>query len=244
MRIALIFFVLLIFTAFQKAGALPSVKADTIKKVALAKKDSSAVNLRKFEENPIRQYRKQKEFIYDDVVPPGLSWWDRFWIWFWRTLSKLFGGGTSGSIIKYLVIALVVAIVVFLIIKFSGVDFRLLMGKSKAVTIPYQESLENIHEIDFEAQIEKAIHEGNYRLVVRLLYLKTLKQLNDKNLIDWQPDKTNQTYVQELQNEQYQHAFATLTNQFEYIWYGEFHIDSRTFEPIQVSFQQFNQQAI
>ena len=105
-----------------------------------------------------------------------------------------------------------------------------------------KETLENIHEIDFSEQIAIALQNKNYRLVVRLLYLQTLKQLSDKNLIDWQPEKTNQTYVSELKQQPYHQQFVSLTNQFEYIWYGEFYIDENTFQPIYQSFQEFNTQ--
>lgn len=82
---------------------------------------------------------------------------------------------------------------------------------------------------------------GNYRLVVRLLYLKTLKQLSDRELIHWLPEKTNQAYVLEIADQAKQQEFAQLTTQFEYIWYGEFFIDKNSFAPIQESFHQFNQ---
>jgi hypothetical protein len=53
--------------------------------------------------------------------------------------------------------------------------------------------------------------------------LQLLKQLSDSQLIDWQPDKTNQTYLRELatQRPNLRAPFAELTRQFEYVWYGE-----------------------
>ncbi|RZK53770.1 MAG: DUF4129 domain-containing protein [Pedobacter sp.] len=166
-----------------------------------------------------------------------------------RWFAKLFSGGgkhlpnTAFLIfLKYAAIVLAVALIVFIVMKIFGLDLKFLTGKSKTVDIPYEESLENIHEIDFEDHLENAINSGNYRLAVRLLYLKTLKHLTDRNLINWQPEKTNQTYVAELGNEVYKTDFAALTLQFEYIWYGDFYIDRDSFEPINQSFTQFNQQ--
>lgn len=227
-------------TAVQKNNA---VKKEVIaKKPLIEKLDSSKISVRKFSEEAISDYSKQKDFIYDDVAPKTLSLWDRFWRWIWRMITELLSGKVSGPVIKYVLIAIVIVLVVYLVIKLIGLDVKLLTRKSKDVEIPFDESLENIHEIDFDEQLNIALQNKNYRLVVRLLYLKTLKQLTDKHLIDWQPEKTNQTYVLELANQSYRQQFVALTYQFEYIWYGEFYIDQATFESIHQSFKDFNQQ--
>lgn len=248
MRFSLVFFLLFlgIFNiqaiAVQKLAVVKMAsKPKVVKKPQVLKIDSTNVELRTIDEQAVNNYSKQKEFIYDDVAPANMSWWTKFWRWFWRMIGQLLNGEISGGIIKYVLIALLVVGVVYAIIKIIGLDLKLLTGKSKRVEIPYEESLENIHEIDFDAQLEQAIENGNYRLAVRLLYLRTLKNLTDKNLIDWRPEKTNQAYVGELVNENYKNEFTSLTNQFEYIWYGEFFIDKNIFEPINESFHGFNQ---
>ncbi|RZJ79912.1 MAG: DUF4129 domain-containing protein [Flavobacterium sp.] len=246
MRLLLLFFFLVAgafcanATALQKNSAVK--KEEVVKKPLLEKLDSSKISARRFSEEAIADYSKQKEFSYDDVAPKTTSLWSRFWRWIWSMISELLGGKVSGSIIKYVLIAIAIALVVYLVIKLIGLDLKLLTGKSKEVDIPFDESLENIHEIDFDEQLGIALQNKNYRLVVRLLYLKTLKQLTDKRLIDWQPEKTNQAYVEELSRQSYHQQFVELTYQFEYIWYGEFYIDQPTFESIHQSFKDFNQQ--
>lgn len=250
MRFLLAFIVLLLFAFNANATTVQkeNVKKDSVKK-AVVIIDSSKVAIKKIDEEAVNEYSKQRDFIYDDVTPAGLSWWDRFWMAVGRWFAKLFSGGgkhlpNTGFLIflKYAAIVLAVALIVFIVMKIFGLDLKFLTGKSKTVDIPYEESLENIHEIDFEDHLENAINSGNYRLAVRLLYLKTLKHLTDRNLINWQPEKTNQTYVAELNNELYKTEFAGLTLQFEYIWYGDFYIDKASFEPINESFNQFNKQ--
>ena len=242
MRLLLVFFIFFIWTSTVQATAVQTpVAKPVVKKGIVLKSDSSRIDLRKFDETAVKKYSQQKEFIYDDVAPQSLSLWDRFWRWVWRLINKVFSGGITGNIIKYILIAVVIALVVFIAIKLIGLDYKFLTGKSKTVAIPFEESLENIHEIDFDEQIDFALQNANYRLAVRLLYLKTLKQLSDKELINWQPEKTNQAYVLELENENYKQEFNTLTHQFEYIWYGEFFIDKLSFESINQSFLQFNQ---
>ena len=111
----------------------------------------------------------------------------------------------------------------------------------KNIDIPYSESLENIHQITFDEEIEKALGQRNYRLAIRLLYLSTLKQLNDANFIQWQVDKTNSAYVNELTDAERRQSFSVLTRQFEYVWYGDFFIDGPSFQNINALFQDFKQ---
>ncbi len=225
--------------ALQKAIVAEAKTSKTIK----LKKDSSSLVVRKFDEKALQKYSTQKEFIYDDVAPQNISLWDRFWSWFWNIIRSIFSGGIAGSVLNYLLTGIIILLAVFITIKLIGLDYKLFAKKSKEVEVPFQESLENIHEIDFDEQIEKAISSSNYRLAVRLLYLKTLKQLSDRELIVWKAEKTNQTYVLELNNKDQKHDFAALTNQFEYIWYGEFFIDKASFEEINNSFKTFNTNA-
>ena len=143
-------------------------------------------------------------------------------------------------ILKYLVLSAAVGAIIFFIFKMAGVDLSFLFRRrSRAVPIPYSESLENIHEINFDNAIEEAINKHNYRLAVRLLYLKCLKQLSDAALIKWQPEKTNNSYLDELANADQKAIFKSLTRRFEYVWYGEFPIDGQTFSRINLQFQEF-----
>lgn len=213
-----------------------------ISKPLALKLDSSAVQQRTFNEKAIADYKKQRDFTYDDVAPAKLSLWSRFWRWFWENFMGALDGPNIGPILGYLFIALGVGAIVFAAFKLAGVDIKLLAKKSKNIEVPYEESLENIHEINFDDQLEVALAQKNYRLAVRLLYLKSLKHLSDQKLIDWKLEKTNQAYVSEIENEVQRSQFKQLTNQFEYIWYGEFFIDGLGFEKINQSFHQFNQE--
>jgi hypothetical protein len=66
--------------------------------------------------------------------------------------------------------------------------------------------------------------------------------LSDKSLIEWEVNKTNAIYVREFKQNGGNDVFASLTYQFEYVWYGDFRIDKSVFEMIEVSFEQFKDQ--
>ena len=97
------------------------------------------------------------------------------------------------------------------------------------------------NESDFDALIRQAMQSGNYRQAVRYQYLRTLHLLAGKNLLELAPDKTNFQYVNEISNRSYQQAFASLTLNYEYVWYGEFEIDKNIYEKIENNFTGFNQ---
>lgn len=240
-RMLMIFFFMGI--CFEGFSAPLQVSPQTVKAVPL-KNDSSSVELRNFDLQKIKDYRVQKDFQYDEQAQVDMSWWDRFWRWFWHLFNGALGNKYSGDFIKYLLIVIVVALVVFAVIKLIGLDMKIFATKSRAVDVPYDESMENIHEINFNEEIDKAIANRNYRLAVRLLYLRSLKLLNDRELINWQPEKTNQVYIEELTDPERKQQFSVLTLQFEYIWYGDFAIDKDSFNGLKVNFERFNVKAL
>ena len=111
--------------------------------------------------------------------------------------------------------------------------------KAEEDLLAYHRLTENIHELDFSTLIEEAIEGHNYRLAIRLYYLKTVKQLTDKQHIHWQPTKTNRVYVDELGSSVLRKEFEQLTSQFEYVWYGEFQVTETEFHLLRDQFQFF-----
>lgn len=205
------------------------------------KTDSSQITPLKFDKQAISDYKAQKEFQYDQLEGRQLSLWERFWMWFWNMISKLFVGAASNSVSKYFFIGLGIALLVFLLIKIIGAK-NIFSKKPLETILPYDVLNENIHEIDYDKELNRLVSEGKYRLAVRLLYLRTLKKLSDGQLIQWEPDKTNYNYLTEISKPELKHDFSQLTLQFDYIWYGDFPVDAHKFEPIKQSFNQFNNQ--
>ncbi|MFD1258472.1 DUF4129 domain-containing protein [Mucilaginibacter terrae] len=247
--IYLLLFLLLPLCYAQAGQPNIKVKAKVVKyKVKLVlRMDSSQVEVRTLDSTRIAQFKKQSDFKYDDVASQP-SLWRRFWRWFWHLFDNVDLKTKSsflnfiGVFLKYLFIALGLAAVVFLVLRVLGVDVTGLFKRKPAdAGVPYAETLENIHEINFDTDIDAAIAQHNYRLAVRLLYLKALKQLSDAGLIHWQLDKTNTAYIDELTNPQQREAFTVLTRQFEFVWYGEFTINGQAFQNIKTLFANFKQ---
>ena len=57
----------------------------------------------------------------------------------------------------------------------------------------------DIFAINYQREIDKSVASGNYRLAVRLMFLRLLKNLSDKNIIQYKQDNTNLDYLMQLQ---------------------------------------------
>ena len=99
---------------------------------------------------------------------------------------------------------------------------------------------ENLKEVNFETLIEDALKEKNYRLATRYLYLKSLKLLTNKDIIEWHYDKTNSEYLNEIKNENTKSVFKRISYIYDYVWYGEFPIDEAVYNKNISDFEKIN----
>ena len=206
--------------------------------------DTSKISTRHFNQKALDNYKADKDFNYSGQSIGKPSLWQRFWAWVWYHITRLFNSiPFSGTALKYLFAVLGVALAAFIIFKSLGIDpITFWRGEAAKIAVPYSESLEDIHGVDFDTEIERAVAQHNFRLAVRLLYLKCLKQLSDKDLIQWQPDKTNTAYISELNAPEQKRVFGLLTRQFEYVWYGNFAINKQAYADIDMLFTDFKKQ--
>ncbi len=195
----------------------------------------------------LRELRGQRDFQYVEAVeePATASFWQRLLGWLWRLLAglqKTPGGRVAWKTIFY---GLLGAGLVFAVLKFLQVDLTRAFGRApRRLPLTYEAGQENIHELNFAEAIAQAEAAGNRRLAVRLGYLHLLKQLTDRDLIAWQPDKTNQAYLHELAASYpaAHPAFAQLTRQFEYSWYGELPVSAAGYQQVRADQHRLGQQ--
>jgi len=99
---------------------------------------------------------------------------------------------------------------------------------------------ENIFEINYQKEIEKAIDAGDYRLAIRLMFLRLLKLLSQKKIIEYKQERTNFDYLSQLHSTKYYRDFFRLTRNYEYTWYGKFDINREAFGIIRNEFENFD----
>lgn len=92
------------------------------------------------------------------------------------------------------------------------------MRKNSVSALDYELEEDTIYDVDFSAALAAAEQHADWRQVVRLLYLQTLRLLNDAGRIDWQPSKTPAQYVREVGEQ----PFTALSHHFVRIRYGNF----------------------
>ena len=169
----------------------------------------------------LQQLRGQHDFQYVEVKSEQ-SGWDLFWLRLLRWLSELLETPAGHVTWKYGFYAVLVGALVFAVLKLLQVDLTRAFGRApRQAALSYDTETEDLHALDLDTLLTQAEADRNYRLAVRLGYLRVLRQLSDKELIQWKPDKTNHDYLFELPNGPLPAAFRELTRQFEYVWYGE-----------------------
>lgn len=193
-----------------------SVLTDT---VSLQKIDAPLLSLSKFKENNNFQYDRA-------TAAPGLV--QRLlmslseWLGF-RYLARL------SPLLVYLIlfVAFILLIIVLFRSKFQGIFVK--NPEENGLNITGSEIADHIN---FDELLTDAVRQKNYNLAVRYLYLILLRRLNQKQLIIYKPGKTNYEYLNEIKNKELIPNFRIATHNYEYAWYGQFHVDETLYQQI------------
>ena len=204
--------------------------------------DSLFYNTRKF--GNLKEKYTDNDFNYIEKTKIDTSAWDRFWSAVGQFLRDLFDFGNGAKalsgieiamkIIAFLVIIFVIYLIVKVIINKEG---GWIFGKSAKKIKVSEITEEDIHSMDFSSAITKAKNEKNLRLANRYYYLWLLKSFSDKEIIEWDIEKTNADYLNEISNLELKNEFQFLSYVYEYSWYGEFELSKTDFERTETTFQ-------
>lgn len=171
---------------------------------------------------------QQKQDVNYAVNTNRLSAIDRF---FSATLTK---------IVFWTIAALLLSFIIIKLFFTRGVFRRSSASNNVQVLATDEDAAPDTR--DYKRLINAAIQNKDYRLATRYLYLQSLYRLIALGAVSFATDKTNNQYLAELATKPYRQAFATLTLQYEYAWYGGFAISENSFAVIQQSFTNFNNQ--
>lgn len=243
----IILFLGLIWQTMLFAQALPSINdewADEQKeKIAQMEQtvnstpsDTANREVISFGEDFRKKYLSDDDFVYnqDEGEKTFIA---RFWEKLQRFLKKLLGMGSMDEIsdINLIIIKIICGIIVLIVIYFV---IRLLMRhkgnwffqkKNESIPIDINDAEQLIQLANFEQLIAEIESQGDSRQSIRLYYLWLLKDLKEKELIVWLPEKTNADYMSELKDESLRKQFTYLSYLYNYIWYGEFTINGEDY---------------
>jgi hypothetical protein len=193
----------------------------------------------------IQKYKNSTDFDYaikkaeDNILVKAINWIKRLIkSWLYHFFSWLMDAKAAAKWVQIVLKSLpYIAILIF-----SYIIFRFLIGadlislkkhpahaKNKVFTMNDEEI---IKQNNFEELIQEALNDKDYRLAVRYYYLQLLKQLIDRQLVTWHPDKTNHDYVNEIKNQFIKEQFKSLTFIYDYVWYGKHQLYKKDFDEI------------
>jgi hypothetical protein len=205
---------------------------------------AEAPTLRQIPDSSIAHLKKDKDFSYANDP----AWWaregtrpgkgdkgnenndDSFW-------DRLAGNGAF-RLIFYLLLGGLLSFALYKIIAgnnlhlFYRAPLRIPDGKDP-------DDGTDLNEEDLERKIREALRSGDHRTGIRWLFLKSLRLLNDKRLIVYHPQGTNQEYIGQLGSLPPGKNFLFLANAYEYIWYGDFPLNEEQYGLVEQKFQDF-----
>ncbi|HEY6063083.1 MAG TPA: hypothetical protein VIV35_05715 [Chitinophagaceae bacterium] len=148
--------------------------------------------------------------------------------WFQTLLWLIIIGGFAAAVMGYL----------------AGSNVGLFRKKNKALQTTGEEEpdTEDIFAINYQKEIDKAEAGGNYRLAIRLMFLRLLKDMAEKNIIQYKQDRTNLDYLFQLHSTGYYNSFFRITRNYEYSWYGQLEVGEDAYRIVQNDFNRFDRQ--
>jgi hypothetical protein len=214
--------------------------------------DTLVVNERKVPEEIVGRLRKHKDFWYADSNSP-LNKAARL---LREELAKEKGEVKEDAVAEYvplgsrpwfqaiLWVVIVGGFAIFLALYLQGSNISLFRKKNRKVSEDGEEQSmpEDIFAINYQKEIDKAVQQSNYRLAIRLHFLRLLKNMADRGLITYTQDKTNFDYLSELGSTNYYSRFFRATRNYEYSWYGLFPVSNEAYQTIRKDFDGLEQQ--
>ncbi len=140
----------------------------------------------------------------------------------------------------YVIVGVMFLIIAYLVIK-NYIGFS--SEKKMEAEILDIDNIEDIRAVDFNSQIKKAEDAGDYKTAIRMYYLKGLQIMAERNIIQWQIQKTNQDYLREIRKSRkpLSERWRQLTYAFDYVWYGDLDLGGDQYPALKTSFQQILQ---
>ncbi len=190
-----------------------------------------------FKETRLNEFKTQEEFDYIEKVEKE-SWWSRFKNWinakYNQFLAWLFGEYEPNSLIAfpirilpYVLLFLLLGLVLWLFSRLNPGRHILEDPRNSEVFLSEEEEL--VKNEDLNSLIQTAIRNSEFRLAVRYYYLKQLKKLDQSKLIDYQYQKTNHDYLEEIGDWTVREHFNRITKLYDFIWYGSFEVTENDF---------------
>ncbi|MBW2960519.1 DUF4129 domain-containing protein [Mesonia aestuariivivens] len=231
------FFQLTIIFIFAFISRLSFAQEDTLVKQNFEYDQTQNLTPVSFSKTQLEDYKKNSDFDYSEISSQ-VSWWTQFkrwlaniWSEFWQWLLGDFKAqGLLAFLIEnlpYIILFVVLCFVVYLFIKLNPAGTYKNNPKSGEVFLSEEEKI--IYTEDINQLIEEALQNQQYRLAIRYSYLLVLRELKNKEIIDYQFQKTNHDYLAEIESKSLHLQFEKITKWYDFVWYGDFTISKNDY---------------
>lgn len=201
--------------------------------------ENQVLNTRSFDDDLTEKYTGD-EFDYSSQEGEAQNLVKRFLNWFFGWIDESFGINLPPftlDIIEWCIYILMGGLIIYLFIRFFlGENFSAVFTKKATSILDINLSEDHIENVDLDALIKSALEEKDYRLAVRYQYLRILKILSQKGVIDWHYEKTNSDYQNEIESQQVKSGFRDVSYLYDHIWYGEQEIDGLKYDAVDARF--------
>lgn len=197
--------------------------------------DTISITIRQPDPKIIESYRSQKEFNYTKA-PVDTNFIKRVLAYMQKRFGKF--SKLTAAIPWFIKILLGVIVLFFLFVVITQTKLYKFFYSSKEIELPAFHLSSNYNElVDYDKEITANINQHQFRLAIRLLYLKVIQKLSNNNYIQYSKNKTNVDYLRDLSNTNLKSEFKHVTLIYNHVWYGEIEIEKDQFLRFEQSFQ-------
>lgn len=190
----------------------------------------------------LEQILSRREF----QVKRNETLFERVMEWIMNTLRKLLSyvpqvGSNSERVLKIVILAVACLLVLYLVFLLRKHFLTERRAKKKTARIVLGEQIAaNVGSSDLLREALDLRANGDYRAAIRRLYAATLIELDDRRILKLTESATNREYLRMIERSAatLRDAFLSLTDSFEFYWYGQRETREQDFEQFYGRYQQ------
>ncbi len=153
-----------------------------------------------------------------------------------RAVSDKMGDMSMSPAVSYILIGLIVAVLAGLIFYLF---FKAPPANNKVIPKDIDDNVNptEIPKSELELALEEALDKGDYRRAIRIYFIFIIRGLSEKKWINWEKEKTNFTYLNEMRKNEHYNAFDETVMLYEIVWYGKRKVDKTVYQKLEPTFK-------
>jgi hypothetical protein len=188
--------------------------------------------LRSIPDTAIRHWKADHDFDYAN----DLSLWKKDQKEEENVLQRVF----DSNAFRWLIYILLGGLLLYALYKIiSENNLRFFYRKPVRLKETAQEEA-GLPEEGLDQLLKKAVEGKEYRMATRYLYLMALHHLDQRELIRWHSQATDEEYVRQMDVTPQGERFRWLTSAYQRVWYGKFPLEEHQFSRLSQYFQDFH----